>query len=79
MHNRYFEIELSDPNINDIYAICVESAETIQPSLDGSKTIVKLCCGDDTIYEVLTSYTELTKEQAVTLANSTAYIQPLEQ
>ena len=41
-HSRYFEIQLDDVNLNDILDICVETQESIIPSIDNTKTIVKL-------------------------------------
>lgn len=72
-HNRYYEIELADENIQDILAICVEVNSSFVPSLDNTNTIVKLCVGDHVTYEVLNSYIELTHDQAVELSHSEKY------
>ena len=63
--NRYFIIDLPNPNMLQIYDIVVGDTTTQRTSLDGTKIMVKLPEGDDTNYGILQNATEYTHEEII--------------
>jgi len=60
MLNRYFIANVHNPNMSQIYDICVGKESTQRFSLDGTKVVVKLPLGDTNNYGVLTTAIEYT-------------------
>lgn len=58
IENRYFVVNVPNPNMTQVYEIIVGEAETQRTSLDGTKMIVKLPLGDDSNHAVLNAATE---------------------
>lgn len=73
MDNRYYEINVPNPNMIKIYDIVVGSATSQKLSLDGTKMIIKLPLADETNHGILNSATELTRDQAVAKVQSAEY------
>lgn len=57
-HNRYFIVNASDTNLDDIIDITVGILATKRTNVDGSKIVVKLYKNDHTNHSVLQTYTE---------------------
>lgn len=64
--NRYFIVDVPNPNMSQIYDIVVGTEVTQRFSLDGSKAIVKLPVGDTNNYGVLATATEYTHAEILT-------------
>lgn len=58
--NRYFIVNIPNPNMEQIYNIAVQGASTIRKNLAGDKGIVKLYCDDTDNHGILNGYTEYT-------------------
>lgn len=58
MMNRYYIVNTNDPNLNAIFDIAVQDANTARYSVDGTKVIIKLPLGDQTQYDFLSQYAE---------------------
>ena len=56
--NRYFIIDAQDPNLKQILAVVVGTAQSQRYSLDGLQIVVKLHKGDTNDYEFLNQYQE---------------------
>jgi hypothetical protein len=75
---RYFEINVPNPNMTQIYDIVLGDEAQQVSSNDGTKMIVKLPEGDTENHGVLTAATELTHQQAYDLRRTEAYIRIVE-
>jgi len=74
MQSTYFNIDSDDPNFDTIILSCVGRSCEQKKSLDGTKTLVRLC--DCTpVPPELDKYTPLTHEEAYTLSQSSEYQQ----
>ena len=62
MENRYFIVNIPNPNMSQIYDLVVGSESTQRFSLDGKKVVIKLYLGDTKNYGVLQNATEYTHE-----------------
>lgn len=67
-NNRYYIVDLSDPNLSDIYKIIVGEEETQRKSIDKTKIIVKLKKGDNKNHECLNNSQEFTHEQILEIS-----------
>jgi len=61
--NRYFIVNMSDPNILAIGQLSVGALGAQRTSLDGTQAIIKLPKGDETNYPVLEGYAEYNHAQ----------------
>jgi hypothetical protein len=69
MLNRYFIANVPNPNMSQIYDICIGGNVSKRFSLDGSKVVVKLPLGDENDYGVLQNATEYTHEEILEVLN----------
>ena len=63
LRNRYFIVNIPNPNMSQIYDLVVGVESTKRFSLDGKKVVVKLYLGDETNYGVLQNATEYTHDE----------------
>lgn len=68
--NKFFTIDTSDPNYNEIINDIVESGDTIRKSLDLSLAVVKLPIDNVIIPEVLSGYTCYNHAQIIPIVTS---------
>ena len=62
-HNRYYIVNVEDPNIIDILKLAVGVPSTQKTSIDGTLVIIKLPDEDHEHYPILDDYTELDHDQ----------------
>ena len=57
-HNRYFIVDATDPNMDEIMNVAIGELNTQRLSLDGSLMVIKLHDDDHNSYPFLSAYTE---------------------
>jgi len=79
MENRYFIISADDPNLDQIFAVVVGTAQSQRYSLDGLQIVVKLHKGDANDYEFLNQYQEYGHGEILYILSSPHWTQTIEQ
>ena len=77
-NNRYYTINATDPNINDIYDIIVGTPESQRYNLNGDKIVIKLHHDDLKNYDFLSDYTEYNHPQIIEIMQSPEWTDNLE-
>ena len=76
-HKRYYQIDATDPNINEIMSVCIGYLNTQRPSIDKTKLIVKLPEGDHNDYDFLAKYPELDHDKALELVQTSEWTETI--
>lgn len=79
LRNRYFIVNIPNPNMSQIYDLVVGTESTQRFSLDGTKVVVKLPLGDETNYGILQNATEYTHSEILIEMAKPEWSQELEQ
>lgn len=78
IHNRYYIVNASDPNLADIEAVIVGQPDTQRYSIDSTQIVVKLHKGDTSEYPFLAEYQEENHEQILISMNTPEWVHPME-
>ena len=75
--NRYFIIESTNPNLNQIEEVIVGKIGTQRYSLDLSKLVIKLHKGDNNIYPFLDASEEYNHDEILETLNTSEWQQDI--
>ena len=69
-HNRYYIVDASDDNLEEIIKVSVGNLYSQRYNLDGTKLVIKLCEGDHDDYPFLDGYTEYNHDDILIALNT---------
>jgi hypothetical protein len=77
--NRYYIINASDKNINEIYKIIVGGPGTQRHSINGEKIVIKLHLNDHNTYDFLSNYQEYNHGEILYIMSGPEWTQEIPQ
>lgn len=76
-HNRYFIVNATDPNLDEIIGICIGCSQSQRYNIAGTQLVVKLPEGDHENHPTLQQYMEYDHEQILQALNNIEWTLPI--